>query len=212
MALANTAPLPASFYDRPVTVVAQQLLGCLLYRVTPEGMRAGRIIETEAYHQYDDPACHAYRGRTRRNEVMFGPPGRLYVYFTYGMHYCMNVVCESAGTAAAVLIRALEPVSGHELIARARGTNVKNQDWLKGPARCCQGLAITTRNNGLDLTIKGEIYITAGWRLAQEQIASSPRIGISAGQHLPWRYFIQGHPLVSGPRNPMYYSKRAASV
>jgi len=136
-------PLPAAFYDRPVVAVARDLVGCtFVFRGV-----GGRIVETEAY-AHDDPCCHGFRGQTARNAVMFGPPGHLYVYFTYGMHFCVNIVCEAPGRAAAVLLRALEPQAGVELMGERRG-RADAKLLCSGPARLTQALAIGRAENGL---------------------------------------------------------------
>lgn len=180
------------FYAAPTLTVAKNLLGQILVRRCPQGERAGIIVETEAYTQ-NDPACHASRGQTRRNSVMFGPPGRGYVYFIYGMHYCFNVVTCSEGIGEAVLIRALEPVAGTHLMEGARKT-MNAKLLCSGPARLCQALGITLDQNGVDLT-GDEIYIQAG--VKPESVITTPRIGISAGQALPYRFYISGNPYVS---------------
>lgn len=180
------------FYAAPTLTVAQKLLGQMLVRRCPQGERAGIIVETEAYTQ-DDPACHASRGQTRRNSVMFGPPGMAYVYFIYGMHYCFNAVTAREGIGEAVLIRALEPITGIQLMREARKT--ENAKLLcAGPSRLCKALDITLEQNGVDLS-GDEIYIQAG--IKPESIIITPRIGISAGQALPYRFYISGNPFVS---------------
>lgn len=186
-------PLPPEFYARPTLEVAKDLLGCVLARVTPEGCTSGRIVETEAYVAAIDPACHAYRSRTKRNEPMWGPPGRAYVYFTYGMHYCMNVVTEPDGVAAAVLIRALEPLEGIDLMRQRRRTQ---QDRLlcSGPARLCQALSIDTSLSGAPLQ-RPALSIVSGEHI--EQVHSTTRIGISQGKEFPWRYYPAGSRWIS---------------
>ena len=149
--MGTIAALPPAFYDRPVLEVARSLIGCTLLH---EGV-GGRIVETEAYAA-GDPASHSFSGRTARNAVMFGPPGHLYVYFTYGMHFCANLVCESEGVGAAVLVRALEPLQGLERVAERRGPVVRRSDGsvdarllCGGPARLAQALALGRAQNGL---------------------------------------------------------------
>lgn len=193
--------LPQAFFERPVTEVAQNLLGQYFCRQTEHGLIVAKIIETEAYHQEKDPACHAYRGKTKRNAVMFTEAGNLYVYFTYGMHYCMNIVCEKPGIAAAVLLRAMEPISGIEIIRKLRDPTVKPRDYMRGPARLCQALAITLEHNGISLVEKNSpVYVIRGEKISKDKIAKTPRIGISQGKELLWRYYIKDHPLVSRPK------------
>jgi len=192
--------LPFSFYNRPVLHVAKDLLGKILLRKQNGKILSGKIVETEAYHETNDPSCHAHRGKTRRNAVMFGPPGHLYVYFTYGMHYCMNVVAEAEGIAAAVLIRALEPLSGIELMKSRRDEKFKEKDLCNGPAKLCQAFAITTKENGISL-LENKIWIADSELVSSKQIAVSPRIGISSGQELPWRFYLKDNHFVSGKKN-----------
>jgi len=164
----------------------------------------GRIVETEAYHQ-SDPASHSYIGPTQRNQVMFGPAGYTYVYFTYGMHYCMNVVCQKEGEASAVLLRALEPVEGIAAMAMARGIVLPMQPTTKqlraltsGPARLAQAFSITReRDNGSDITRRaGSLYI-ADDGASFGKIISTTRIGISKAIEKKWRYLVAGNPFVS---------------
>ena len=179
--------LPRGFYDRDTRVVARALLGCVL----AHDHTAGRIIETEAYLA-DDPASHSHNGKTARNSSMFGPPGHAYVYFTYGMHHCVNVVTRREGTGEAVLIRALEPLDGIELMKRRR----KGADHLcSGPAKLTQALAITRAHDGADLT-RGALRILPpesypGWS-GKEKILTTPRIGITKAIEKKWRCVVQG--------------------
>lgn len=191
------APLRRRWYARPVLSVARGLLGRLLVREAPEGVVAGRIIEVEAYRGADDPASHAYRGRTGRNDVMFGPPGFAYIYFTYGMHYCFNVVVESEGCAAAVLIRALEPVEGLELMVRRRGATVPVSRLTRGPACVAVAMGLGRADNGNDLTC-GPLWISnRPVRRSGRPIAAGPRVGIRMAVDRPWRFVLAGHPLLS---------------
>lgn len=192
-------PLPRAFYHRSPRVVARDLLGRVLIRDTADGRVAGRIVEVEAYDGANDPASHAFRGETARNRVMFGPPGHAYVYFTYGMHHCMNVVTGPAGRASAVLIRALEPVEGLDLMRRRR-RGVADERLARGPGCVAQALALTRADDGLDLTV-GPLWIADGAPdRCGRRVVRTPRIGIRVAADFPWRYVLAGHPCVSGPR------------
>ncbi len=187
------APLAPEFYDRPTLAVAQDLLGCVLVHTSAEGVTAGRIVETEGYVAATDPACHAYRGRTSRNAPMWGPAGNAYVYFTYGMHYCMNVVTESEGEAAAVLIRALEPLEGLELMRARRGIE-RDELLCSGPARLCRAMGIDTRLSGTPLQ-GPHLWLLPGESVGE--VYTTTRIGISQGMELPWRYYPVGNRWIS---------------
>jgi len=191
-------PLPARFYDRPVLEVARALLGRALIHDLPGGRRAGLIVEVEAYRGADDPASHAFRGRTERNAVMFGPAGRAYVYFIYGMHHCLNVVTGRPGAAAAVLIRAIEPVEGIESMRRSRA--VKAWEQLgRGPGCVTSALGLDRRHNGADLT-RGPLWLGDGRPLrGGRRVVAGPRIGIRLATGRRWRFHLAGHPCVSGP-------------
>ncbi|HVT65215.1 MAG TPA: DNA-3-methyladenine glycosylase [Mycobacteriales bacterium] len=181
------------FYDRPVLEVAPDLLG----RILRSGKVALRITEVEAYDGESDPASHAFRGETPRNAVMFGPPGHAYVYFTYGMHYCVNVVCGPVGKASAVLLRAGEVVTGHDIVAERRPT-AKPRDYARGPARLCVALGIDRALNGVDLTrSRSPLRLDAGERVPDVMIRTGPRVGISAAADRPWRFWIAEDPTVS---------------
>ena len=187
--------LPRHFYQRDTLIVARELLGKILVRRFEGELLSGRIVETEAYIGEDDPACHAARGLTPRTRPMFGPPGKAYVYFIYGMYYCLNAVTEREGFPAAVLIRALEPLGGIETMSARRGsprpTNLTN-----GPGKLCQAMAIDKSLN--ETSLQGEdLYILDGPTLAAETIGSSPRIGIKVGTENPWRFFEKANPFVS---------------
>jgi len=195
------ALLPRSFFGRSSVQAAPALLGCVLWHQSPEGPVAVRLTEVEAYRGSADPASHAYRGLTRRNAVMFGPPGHAYVYFTYGMHFCVNLVCLPAGTAEAVLLRAGDVVAGLPLARGRRPAARTDHDLARGPARLCQALAIGRGLDGADvcdprapLRILGP---APGRAVAAATIRTGPRVGISAAAEVAWRFWIDGDPTVS---------------
>ncbi len=178
----------------PVLEVAPRLLGAVLRL----GDVACRLTEVEAYDGAGDPGSHAYRGRTPRNEVMFGPPGRLYVYFTYGMHWCCNVVCGPEGTASAVLLRAGEITGGHD-VARARRTTARSdRELARGPARLCQALGIDSTLNGHDLRLPPLTLTPA--RSPAPDVATGPRVGLRPAADRPWRFWLPDEPTVSAYR------------
>jgi DNA-3-methyladenine glycosylase len=195
--------LRRSFYEGDSLEVAPLLLNKILARRDDSGVVtvSGRIVEVEAYRGETDPASHAYRGPTKRNGVMFGPPGHLYVYFTYGMHWCANVVCAPEAVARAVLLRALAPVDGLELIRANRLAGLADTDLLSGPARLCQGLGIDRRFDGADL-VTGDL----GFVLLDDRVpppddpGTSGRVGIREAADLPWRFWVPGDPNVSRAR------------
>jgi DNA-3-methyladenine glycosylase len=195
------SPLPRAWYDRPVVDVARSLLGCIVVRSSPEGVVAVRLTEVEAYAGEEDPGSHAYRGRTPRNGTMFGEGGHAYVYFTYGMHYCVNVVCGPVGVARAVLLRAGEVVDGVEL-ATLRRAGARPRDLARGPARLTKALAIGRADDGADLASDDSgLTIVAGARVARSAVVSGPRVGVAgAGAPTPWRFWIDGEPSVSAYR------------
>lgn len=180
------------FFAAPTLTVASNLLGLTLVRRTPQGDRAGIIVETEAYTE-NDPACHANRGKTRRNAAMFGPAGTAYVYLIYGMHYCFNVVTGNEGIGEAVLIRALAPIKGISLMEEARGTSDVKL-LCSGPARLCQALDITAAENGISLTEESIFFLRGDPPAA---IVTTSRVGISTGRDLPYRFYIAGNKFVS---------------
>jgi len=179
--------LARSFFERPAPELAPLLVGAHLVELQNGRPRlAARIVEVEAYRGVgQDPASHAHRGRTIRNAEMFATPGRLYVYFTYGMHFCMNVVCESEGAAGAVLLRAAEPLLGEELMARRRGRD--GVDLANGPAKLCQAFGVDLSSNGWDLCVGSALGLWPG-RTAQH-LARTTRIGIRRGIELPYRWY-----------------------
>jgi DNA-3-methyladenine glycosylase len=204
----SSTPLTPAFYNRDPRRVARALLGKLLVRKTPAGILAGRIVETEAYLGQDDAAAHSAAGKTPRNAVLFGPPGRAYVYFIYGNHYCMNVSCLPDGVPGGVLFRALEPVTGLQQMAEARGITLateadfNNRALLKkissGPGRLSAALQITReRDNGKILTsARSDLRIVDdGYHV--HRVVVTPRIGIAKSAERPLRYLIAGNPFVS---------------
>ncbi|MEO3783602.1 DNA-3-methyladenine glycosylase [Actinocorallia sp. B10E7] len=193
---AGRTPLDRSFFDRPVLEVAPDLLGRVLSRTTPEGTVSVRLTEVEAYAGELDPASHSYRGRTARNAVMFGEPGHAYVYFTYGMHFCVNLVCGPEGTASAVLLRAGEIVEGTEL-ARTRRNGSPDRDLARGPARLCQALGVDRALNGADVCVPGELAIEDGAPVPAGLVRSGPRTGVTSAHDAPWRFWVEGEPSVS---------------
>jgi DNA-3-methyladenine glycosylase len=187
--------LPRSFYEGDPCDVAVQLLN----KVLVMGEQSGRIVEVEAYRGAEDPASHAFRGRTARNDVMFGPAGHLYVYFTYGMHYCCNAVCGEEGVAGAVLIRALEPLSGLDVMRdRRRKVGMDDRHLASGPAKLCQALGIDREMDGADLTDpSGSVRIVDDGVAPPIEPDAGTRIGIRMGVESPWRWWIRGNPHVS---------------
>jgi DNA-3-methyladenine glycosylase len=180
------------FLGSPAGVVAPQLLGCVLERTIGNKKICVKIVETEAYDEHD-VASHSYNGKTKRNEVMFGPAGYLYVYFTYGMHYCCNVVCGLVGQGSAVLIRAVEPLPDNTSSTHHKQTN--------GPAKLCKFLEIDRSMNGHNLHQKPlRLIITPP--LAKQHIVQTKRIGLSKGKDVPWRFYIKDSPYVSRPSLP----------
>jgi len=194
---ADARPLPRSFYARPVLVVARALLGRTLVHDTSAGRLAGIVVEVEAYRGADDPASHAYRGKTDRNAVMFGAAGHAYVHFTYGMHHCLNVVTGREGAASAVLIRALEPLEGMERMRWQRRVEVVER-LACGPGCVAQALGLDRRHNGVDLTT-GPLWVSDGpARRRGLTTKAGPRIGIRVAREFGWRFLLAGHPCVSG--------------
>jgi DNA-3-methyladenine glycosylase len=197
------APLAAEFYDRDPRIVSRELLGKILIRKEADELLAGRIVEVEAYLGSDDPAAHSAAGRTLRNAVLFGPPGHAYVYFIYGNHYCLNVSCLPDGVAGGVLFRAVEPLTGIDEMAKARGIRVTNARDLRlltsGPGRLAQAFGITrSRDNDKDLTSRASDLWIAGDGLPAPRVLVSRRIGIVKAAELPLRYVIAGNAFVSG--------------
>ena len=181
---------------------AVRLLGCTLSADTPEGTVSVRLVEVEAYRGADDPASHSFRGRTPRNAVMFGPPGHVYVYFTYGMHWCMNLVCGPEGRASAVLLRAGEVVEGAPLATRRRPTAKTPRELARGPARLTLALGVDGSQDGLDATDPSSpltVSMPAGTRAGE--VLHGPRVGVAGdGAVHPWRFWLAGEPSVSAYR------------
>ena len=191
--------LPRRFYARPTLTVARELLGKELVWRGSGGPMGGVIVEVEAYLGGSDPASHAYRGETRRNRTMFGAPGHAYVYFTYGMHHCLNVVTEEAGTPHAILLRALAPSTGLARWQAAR-PDLPLARIASGPGRLCRALGLDRAHDGLDLT-RSELVIRERPGAAKAgEVRSGPRIGIRLARTLPYRFWLAGEPAVSGPR------------
>jgi len=203
--------LPSDFYARPVLEVARELIGCVVEHRPAGGgepLTSGVIVETEAYH-YSEPACHAFVGLTPRTRILFGPPGRAYVYRSYGIHALLNAVCEPEGVGAAVLIRALEPLAGLEAMRARRsplgaggGTAMRDEELCSGPGKLTQALGIELSENGVDLA-RGPVRILpreAAWRAGGHQIMAGPRIGITKAVELPWRFCVADNRNVSRPR------------
>lgn len=193
-------PLPGSFFVPSAREVAPRLLGHWLVRRTPDGLAGGLIVETEAY-LWDDPACHAYRGPTRRNRAMFGPPGRAYVYFIYGNHWCFNAVCRPEGVGEAVLIRAIEPTVGAEWMASRRpGRSLV--ELTNGPAKFCQALAIDRAHDGVDLTAESVVFLGENPDRSTVIASGGPlvttvRVGIRQAADWPLRFYLGGSAWVS---------------
>jgi DNA-3-methyladenine glycosylase len=185
--------LTRTFFDRSVHEVAPDLIGATLL----VGHVGGLIVEVEAYH-HTDPAAHSYRGRTDRNAVMFGPAGYAYVYRSYGIHWCLNFVCEREGSASAVLIRALQPIEGLAVMRRRRGMSDERR-LCAGPGRLCEALAVTHDHNGLRLD-RSPFALYA--RTEAPEIAAGPRIGLTKAAELPWRYGLAGSRYLSRPFRP----------
>lgn len=196
--------LRRSFFDRDTLAVAHDLLGCRLVHETPHGTTVGRIVEVEAYHGEDDPACHAAAGHTARTAPLYGPPGFGYVYLIYGMYHCFNVVTRGEGHPSAVLVRALEPLEGLERM-RARRTarrrrgeaRIPDRDLANGPGKLCDALGITLAHNRADLA-RSSLRVERG--MAPEGVVWTPRVGITVGTDRFWRCFVKGSPHVSRSR------------
>ena len=188
--------LEKQFYEQPTLELAEQLLGKIIVRMLPGNIRlTARIVETEAYLGQDDEACHAWRGKTARNQIMFRAPGTMYVYFTYGCHYLLNIVSEPEESAGAVLVRAMEPLEGLAFMEGQRGTSSLT-NLMSGPGKLAQALALDSRCNGKDL-FGDEFFLENAPPLPASMIGTSTRVGISKSRELPWRKFMINNPHVS---------------
>ncbi|MFJ8646953.1 DNA-3-methyladenine glycosylase [Streptomyces sp. NPDC093546] len=208
----DRTPLPRSFFDRPVLEVAPDLLGRVLVRLTDDGPIELRLTEVEAYAGEADPGSHAFRGRTARNAVMFGPPGHAYVYFTYGMWHCLNLVCGPEGHASGVLLRAGEIQTGHELARKRRASARNDRELAKGPARLATALDVDRTLDGTDACAGPEspLSVLTGTPAPTDQIRTGPRTGVSGdGATHPWRFWIDGDPTVSPYRAHVPRRRRA---
>ena len=194
-------PLPRSFFERSAPVVARDLLGCVVESRTADGRVRVRLVEVEAYAGEDDAASHAWRGPTPRTQVMYGPPGRAYVYFTYGMHWCLNLVCERQGRASGVLLRAGEVVEGVALARARRGPRPPDRRLASGPANLAVALGVDGAWDGRSVVAAGStLRVLAGAGVADDQVVAGPRVGITRAVGTPWRFHVVGNPCVSGPR------------
>ncbi|AQU69383.1 DNA-3-methyladenine glycosylase [Streptomyces niveus] len=196
----DRTPLPRAFFNRPVLEVAPDLLGRTLLRRTAEGTIELRLTEVEAYAGDIDPGSHAYRGRTARNDVMFGPPGHAYVYFTYGMWHCLNLVCGPVGRASGVLLRAGEVLEGKDQVRERRVSARHDRELAKGPARLATGLDVDRGLNGTDVCAGDDspLSVHTGTPPPGDQVRSGPRTGVGGeGAPHPWRFWIEGDPTVS---------------
>jgi DNA-3-methyladenine glycosylase len=189
-------PLPEEFYDRPTEIVSRELLGATLECTTREGVTRGRIVETEAYLGPEDPACHAVAGLTRRTEHLFGPPGTSYVYRIYGMYWCFNAVTREHGHGSAVLVRAVHPTDGVDLMRRRRPKVKRDRDLTNGPGKLCLAMDIVGTMSGKSLR-SGPIVIRAGTAVPDGDVVVTPRIGITRAAEWPLRYLIRDDPYVS---------------
>jgi DNA-3-methyladenine glycosylase len=188
---------PRTFFRRDARAVARDLLGAVITSTGTGTTLRARIVETEAYLGTNDPASHSHRGLTPRNAVMFLDGGHLYVYFTYGMHFCANVVSGPPGRGEAVLIRAVEPLEGIGLMRRRRGARCEPREIANGPAKFCQAFGIGRDENGIDLCGGGKIVLTRGARRKEERIVATTRIGIRHAQEKRWRYYLSGNGFIS---------------
>lgn len=190
------AILKRGFYDRETETVAREMLGMILECRTEQGVARGIIVETEAYTGEEDPACHAAVGRTQRTAPLYGRPGLSYVYFIYGVHWCFNAVTRAEGLPSAVLVRALQPLDGIELMKARRGQRINAVNLANGPGKLCAALGIDGSLNGLSLQ-RGPLVVRAGDEIPDSQIVTTTRIGITKAADWPLRYYIRGNEFVS---------------
>jgi DNA-3-methyladenine glycosylase len=188
--------LQPSFYDRPTELVARELLGAILEHQSPDGIASGRIVETEAYLGPDDPACHAVAGRTERTWHLHGPPGVAYIYFIYGAHWCFNAVTREEGHGSAVLVRAVEPVRGIDLMRKRRPSARRDSDLTNGPGKLCAALGIDGGLDGSRLD-RGPLKILQGEPIEEPDVEVTSRIGITRAADWPLRWLVRGNPYVS---------------
>lgn len=200
------APLPPAFYDRPTELVARDMLGAVMECTTPEGRVSGRIVETEAYLGPHDAACHAVAGRTRRTHHLFGPPGRAYVYLIYGMYWCFNAVTLAGGHGSAVLVRALEPLDGVELMRTRRPSARRDVDLTNGPSKLCAALGVTgPEHDGVPLQ-RAPLVVRAGAPVDDDAVVVTPRIGITRAVDEPLRWLVRDSDFVSA--TPRHFFQR----
>jgi DNA-3-methyladenine glycosylase len=199
-------PLGARFYDRATERVARDLLGAVMEVATPEGTTAGRIVETEAYTGPDDPACHAVAGLTARTADLHGPPGTSYVYLIYGMYWCFNAVTRERGHGSAVLVRAVHPLAGLELMRRRRARVTRERDLTNGPGKLCLAMGIVGSMSGRSLRAP-PIVVRAGDAVGDDDVVVTPRIGITRAASEPLRYLVRGDPFVSA--TPRHFFQRS---
>jgi DNA-3-methyladenine glycosylase len=196
--------LPREFYDRATEIVARELLGTVLECETDEGLTSGRIVETEAYLGPHDPACHGSFKRSARTDRLFGPPGTAYIYFIYGVHWCFNAVTLEEGHPSAVLVRALEPLQGIELMRARRGAPRRDVDLTNGPGKLCRALGIDGRFDGVPLQ-RPPVTLRPGTPVPDADVVVTPRIGITKAAELPLRWLVRGSAFVS--RTPRHFTQ-----
>jgi DNA-3-methyladenine glycosylase len=198
-------PLPVAFYDRDTELVSRELLGAVLECTTAEGVTRGRIVETDAYLGPHDPACHAVAGLTSRTQHLFGPPAMSYVYLIYGMYWCFNAVTRESGHGSAVLVRAVEPMDGIDLMRRRRPRVKRDRDLTNGPGKLCLAMGIAGAMNGRSLR-DGPIVIRTGAPVPDADVEVTPRIGITRAAEWPLRYLVRDNPFVSATP-PAFFRK-----